>query len=303
MTPDELRAGLAKLGVKRMLFAIHDVSFPSDPDEDIGRGSPATKAAQRLFGYVKELGFTGVQLGPQGQTSRSNPSPYDSTIFSRSVGNIALGSFHRGGAFEGLVSPVDLEAVLVEPPRGHARHRHAYDTSWQLITVAYNALMSGMRPDLKTQLRDFMKAQSWWLVPDAVHAALATKLYRGAGFREWPETERELWAREDTALLEVLERIHWRFVERYSLGQLFAHMEHERLRRICKLQLYGDMQVGYSDADAWHYSNVFLPGYRMGAPPSRTNPDGQPWGYPALHPSLLTLKAGALVVARAEKAF
>jgi 4-alpha-glucanotransferase len=98
-------------------------------------------------------------------------------------------------------------------------------------------------------------------------------------------------------------RTHFHRVEAYSLGQLLVHKEHERLRRICKLQLYGDVQVGYSDADAWRYASVFLRGYRMGAPPSRTNPDGQPWGYPVLDPAQLTSKAGALVVARAEKAF
>ena len=44
-----LAAALAELGVKRFLLAIHDVSFPSDPDEDIGRGAPTTRAAARLF--------------------------------------------------------------------------------------------------------------------------------------------------------------------------------------------------------------------------------------------------------------
>ena len=95
---------LARLGVRRLLLAIHDVSFPSDPDEDTGRGSPATRAAARLLAYAKSLGFTGIQLGPQGQTSRSNPSPYDSTIFGRHVGNIGLASLGPGGALEGLAS-------------------------------------------------------------------------------------------------------------------------------------------------------------------------------------------------------
>src|ERR1041385_2770604 len=89
--------GLSRLGVRRMLLAIHDASFPSDADEDTGRGSPATRAAARLFGHARALGFTGIQLGPQGQTARDNPSPYDSTIFSRNLGNLALGSLRPGG--------------------------------------------------------------------------------------------------------------------------------------------------------------------------------------------------------------
>src|SRR4051794_40245018 len=105
-----------------MLLAIHDASFPSDPDEDIGRGSPATRAAARLFTYARGLGFTGIQLGPQGQTSRANPSPYDGTIFSRHIGNIALHSFRTGGAFEGLLSQASYQHSLLDAfgPAQHA---------------------------------------------------------------------------------------------------------------------------------------------------------------------------------------
>ena len=62
--PGLLREALQALGVKRFLLAIHDASFPSDPDEDIGRGAPGTAAAARLLAFVARLGFTGIQLGP-----------------------------------------------------------------------------------------------------------------------------------------------------------------------------------------------------------------------------------------------
>src|SRR5262245_62286850 len=113
-----------------MLHAIHDASFPADADEDTGRGGPATRAAARLFAYTRALGFTGIQLGPQGQTSRDNPSPYDGTIFSRHLGNIALGSLRAGGAFEGLVDEaVVTRAELRDPggPGGAVQHRRAPD--------------------------------------------------------------------------------------------------------------------------------------------------------------------------------
>jgi len=90
-------------------------------------------------------------------------------------------------------------------------------------------------------------------------------------------------------------------MERYAFGQMLVHEEHARVRARCGLALYGDLQVGYSDADAWAYQHAFLQGWLMGAPPSRTNPDGQPWSYPVLDPALPA--ARALVIARAEKAF
>jgi 4-alpha-glucanotransferase len=51
------------------------------------------------------------------------------------------------------------------------------------------------------------------------------------------------------------------------------------------LKLYGDLQIGFSAKDAWAYQGLFLEKYLMGAPPSRTNPEGQPWNYPVLDPS------------------
>jgi len=36
--------------------------------------------------------------------------------------------------------------------------------------------------------------------------------------------------------------------------------------------------------DLWRYQTLFLDGYALGAPPSRTNPRGQPWDYPVLDP-------------------
>jgi 4-alpha-glucanotransferase len=173
-----LREKLARLGKKRLLLAIHDVSFPSDPDEDIGRGSPATRAAGRLYDYVRALGFTGIQLGPQGQTARSNPSPYDGTIFSRNLGNIWLGSLR------GLVDDASIERALY---RGEAAdHAHAYDASHTLVAEAYGRITAEQRD----RLAEFRAANASWLDHDALHAALCVT-HDGHGFRAWPARDRD----------------------------------------------------------------------------------------------------------------
>src|SRR5258706_3829766 len=145
-----------------MLLAIHDVSFPSDRDEDIGRGSPATRAAGRLFAYASGLGFTGVQLGPQGQTSRGNPSPYDGTIFSRHLGNIGIDTLRE------LVGDAPIERFLVEG--GPAQHRPAYDAIHALVRAAFAAV--GHRDDVRARLDAFRRANASWLDSDARFAAM-----------------------------------------------------------------------------------------------------------------------------------
>ncbi|HEY0190861.1 MAG TPA: 4-alpha-glucanotransferase [Kofleriaceae bacterium] len=300
---DQIRAGLAQLGVRRMLLAIHDVSFPADADEDTGRGSPSTRAAARLFGYARALGFTGLQLGPQGQTSRDNPSPYDGTIFSRHVGNLALGSLRPGGAFEGLVSEADVALAVLPEPGGPAQHQRAYDVHHALIDAAYGNLDA--RPDLRAKLAAFRTSHEAWLARDGLYATLCTR-HDGRGYRAWPAADRDLWLDEHADARAARLAEHAGALDRFAFGQLLVHEEHARVRREaarCQLLLYGDLQVGYADADKWAYAAAFLTDHAMGAPPSRTNADGQPWGYPVLDPAQYTGRAQDLVRRRADKAF
>jgi len=304
-------AALAELGISRLLLAIHDVSFPSDPDEDVGRGSPSTRASERLLAFARDLGFTGIQLGPQGQTSRTNPSPYDGTIFSRHIGSIALRSLRPTGSFAGLVSDRTLAAAVLEAPGGPAQHGRAYDTSHAIVDEAFAAHRAGARPDLIAPIASFRSDHTSWLERDALFAAISAS-HGGASPRDWPELDARLWnprpgdEERSAERLRELTTLHADAIDRYVLGQFLAHEEHAHLRTTCAaldLVLYGDFQVGYSDADAWAHSAAFLTGYAMGAPPSRTNPAGQPWNYPVLDPDQLDGRARALLVARVDKAF
>ncbi|HMY22032.1 MAG TPA: hypothetical protein PKA58_37160, partial [Polyangium sp.] len=86
----EATSAKQSLGIDRLILQIHDASFPSDPDEDWGRGSPYSRGADRFFEFAERLGFDAIQLGPQGLTQRGNPSPYDATLFSRNPLNLPL---------------------------------------------------------------------------------------------------------------------------------------------------------------------------------------------------------------------
>jgi 4-alpha-glucanotransferase len=294
-----IAAALAELGVKRFLLAIHDVSFPSDADEDIGRGAPSTRAAARLFDYAKSLGFTGVQLGPQGQTDRGNPSPYDSTIFSRHLATIAMSSFRAGGPYAGAVADDTLDR-LVWRGGGRAQHVHAFDASRVLVHAAYEHLDQNMAGDSARFASDaFLRGD---VAPEPQGIVIDTDVF--AAFvtaNHWLLAEIEFLRRERFLSRDNIEPMQ------YALGQWLAHQEHTRVRSTCArlgLALYGDLQVGYSYTDAMQHVKAFLPGYFMGAPPSRTNPDGQAWNYPVLDPDQLDAgNARALLLARIDKMF
>src|ERR1019366_2831884 len=84
-------AALKSLGIERLVLGVHDASFPGLDGEDIGRGSPYAFGGRAFLRFAAELGFTCVQLGPQGRTSPINASPYDGTLFAKSPLSVALG--------------------------------------------------------------------------------------------------------------------------------------------------------------------------------------------------------------------
>jgi 4-alpha-glucanotransferase len=294
--PGPLRAALQALGVKRFLLAIHDASFPSDPDEDIGWGAPGTTAAARLLTFVARFGFTGIQLGPQGQTAKNNASPYDGTIFSRSVLSIPLATFTTG-LLAGTVSAQSLARALgatggtTSPAR--ADHARAHATMHRLLGEAFNALESAPRSEVLDGLSAFRTENVQWIERDALYNAIAES-HGDVSFRYWPR-DGDIFARgaEDPAASERLSALraqHRGAMDRYLLGQMLAHDAHARFRETAVrngLSIHADMQAGLSAVDTWAWRSILLDGYTMGAPPSRTTPQGQPWGYAVRDPKQL----------------
>lgn len=309
-TSQAVDEGLERLGKQRLVLAIHDVSFPSAPGEDLGRGSAYTKGGHAFARFARSLGFNGIQLGPQGITPRDNPSPYDGTLFSKNPLSIDLFGLLDGRSDEpwaGLLSPAQLDAArdafrLGVPPAepNRAAHVFSYDAYRALLDQAclrllnWRSTRARQAAQIESRLSDF-EAEHEWLEADALYAAISGR-FGGKHPRDWPASaarEASLYHSEGPAARAARAAArsrHHRAVLGYRLEQTVAHHQHDEMREALRrsgLSLYGDLQVGMSPADAFSRSRYFLSHYYMGAPPSRTNPDGQPWGYPVLDPAQL----------------
>ena len=245
-----------RLGKDDLVLAVHDGSFPSEAEDDIGRGSPYGRGARGLYAFVRELGFTGVQLGPQGMTSRINPSPYDGTLFSKSPLSIALEELTLPDDAAGsapLLPPASLREIVSCAPadRDHADYERAFDDHARARAEAFAGFLDHGSAALRAEQASFVAASRGWLEGDAAHEA---------------EPDRA----------------------RYRFEQFLVHRQHARLREHLStmgLSVFGDWQIGIGVRDAATYASIFVPSYAMGAPPSRTNPDGQPWSYAVLDPA------------------
>jgi 4-alpha-glucanotransferase len=298
----DVRRALRELGVERLALQIHDASFPGNGDEDVGRGAPASDGAREFIGFVAQLGFDSLQLGPQGATSPGNPSPYDAALFSRNPCSIALAPLRRSG----LLPPRRMAELVASSPggRGRAHHRAASHAIGLALGEAWERFRAGRArraawaSALDRRLAAFRRREAHWLLRDGLYAALVAE--HGSGWRHWreqgrPHPDQRLFCpapggeAAQRRRLAGLRRRHAAELERLAFVQLLAHEQHVRFREDCArrgLRIYADLQIGFSVGDAWAARGLFLAGYRMGAPPSRTNPEGQPWGFPVLDPAL-----------------
>jgi len=281
-------AALRALGIERFVLAIHDASFPSASGEDVGRGSPYSRGGRAFADFARELGFDGLQLGPQGQTSFDNPSPYDGSVFSKSILSIALTELTETPFARVLPGEV-VEAAVRATPRGdtHAHYKHAFDTAARAVAIATvnmtarAAAGDAAARELAAHVAAFAE-RSEWLAHDARFEAFVAT-HGTEDERTWPARDRS----PDPLRVAEVERAHRHVLDAYALGQYVLDVQHHALRahlRRLGMRLYGDLQIGLSLRDRWSRGHLFLPGYRLGAPPSRTNPIGQPWGYPVLDP-------------------
>lgn len=305
--PDNHRRLVAQaldvLDVRNLVLSIHDPSFPSDADEDIGRGTPYSKGAARFLAFARELGFNGVQLGPQGQTTDYNASPYDSTLFSRNVLDVSLAELVDAARWGGLLTSEQVAAVVEKRPREAGpgeRYRYAFRAQADALRTAWDTFRRerarGGNPvvaEVARRFESFTQAHGDWLVRDAAFDVLVG-LYWHMDWRRWPAPDSRLFAPRPgeeaacEARLRELRTLHAEYFERYAFQQFLVHAQHGALRaRMAAdaLKLYGDLQIGFSPRDAWAFQGLFLHNYFMGAPPSRTNPEGQPWNYPVLDPA------------------
>lgn len=326
-TPNSAVAeALRLLGKSDLLLAVHDASFPGVAGEDAGRGTPYGLGGQALAKFARTLGFTGLQLGPQGQTSPVNSSPYDGTLFSRNTMSLDLRSLVCDGMWGGLLSEETLRKMVEENPRpdgcrvvydyAFAAYDYAADEIYRRFTARHRqGEPEALR--LAGALAIFWR-ENRWLRDDALYEALCLKHARRPWF-QWPKTgEHALdWrlpvssgCASAAPYRRSLEQLYAGLIERYTLIQFVLleqhHAYHGHMQEL-GLKIYGDVQVGFSLRDAWSLQDLVLHDYFLGAPPSRTNPAGQPWSHPVLDPARYMDAAGGsgpvleFVTARLDK--
>ena len=291
------------LGKTDFLLAVHDASFPGVAGEDTGRSGPYGTGGEALASFARQLGFTGLQLGPQGQTSAVNPSPYDGTLFSRNFLSLDLKTL----VDQGLLRRSTWELILTDNPRPDGQrvpYTYAFTACNRALDEVYHNFITAREDgdawalQLDRDIKSLWNTTSW-LRDDSLYEALVLE-HGDIPWRQWPQDgeaalDRILCApppgmEGDCSLRRhALEVKYAGVMERYTLVQLLLlrqHLAFHEQMQVMGLKIYGDVQVGFSMSDTWSRQSLLLRDYFMGAPPSRTNIEGQPWSYQVLDPAL-----------------
>jgi 4-alpha-glucanotransferase len=281
------------LQIDWFVLQIHDASFPSDPDEDLGRGTPYSRGAERFFNWAAGQGFNAIQFGPRGMTGRGNPSPYDATIFSRNPLDLPLRRF----VDKGQLSQVTWESIRSSLPplrEGIAPYPLVYDACQR----ALNEIVASTSAADRAAAEDFLAKHESWLIPDALYQVLSRE-HGSESWHDWNRTEQGEFDQRlfdppaeqqeaSTARIRDLRERNAEEIKDYALIQWLLVEEQRALRQRLSglgLALFGDLQVGLSHQDVWAWQRLLLADYRMGAPPSRTTMQGQAWCYAVLDPA------------------
>lgn len=315
MTVDERRLvqdALRALGVRRLVLGVFSQSFPAVDGEDLGRGTPGSTGATRFLEFAAGLGFTGIQLGPMGTTTAANPSPYDGSLFSKNPLDVAPRELVEHG-FVDVRTVQSLAATTPAAAARHAENAHVWRAQSKILNEAWASHLRS--PVSGGAFETFKRAHQTWLRRDALYDVLCG-LHGGCWHQDWGTDEDALadahlfdplpgQEARCASRLAALLTAHALELERYAFIQWLIHRGHDALRSVARahgLALYGDLQVGVSGRDAWSHQGLFLRDYRMGAPPSRTNPEGQPWDYAVFDPDRHD-GAAAFLRARTAKLF
>lgn len=316
-----IKDALSMLEIKHLSLGIFDQSFPSFPEEEIGWGSPYSEGGIDFLLFAHNIGINTIQFGPQGKISRSDISPYNSTIFSNNPLSLSLSRLSR--QYSWLFTPD--EVMLVAERCSGFRHRVNKANAWRAIdhlhSTIYKRYLERGKNDLKPKVELFLQQQRQnpvnWLERDSFFQALTT-LYNGDDWRQWERIDQDLFSipkeelEKADARKEQIRTDMASVFEVYALSQYLLQEQHQQFRDLSRqygIKIYGDLQIGFSHQDVWAWRSLFLPGYLMGAPPSRSNPEGQPWGYPVLNPALFFSSDGKtgpaleLVKARIDRMF
>lgn len=293
---------LKVLGKKHMALICHGVSFPALEGENTGFGTYNSNAAKKLFEFVGNM-FNVIQLGPNGKTKSSDPSPYTGTVFSQNPLFADLKSLTENKWHKLLSVETFNKIVESNPKKGENRAAYSYaiEAYKEAFDEIYKNYLKLNDKNFKKEFENFKKENAYWLDTDALYEALSIE----NNSEYWPKWKNELDKnlfykadkKEADKRIDEINKKYKDVIEEYKLIQFILAKQGQETKEYTKkngLKMIADRQVAFSDRDCWAYQSLFLDGWSLGCPPDYFSKDGQAWDFNVMDPEKLFNPDGSL---------
>jgi len=283
------KAAREYLGIKKMALGIHRSSYPV-AQGDLFIGSNMNEEAVKLSKFAKMFGFDSFQDGPPGLPSAGSPSPYGTTVFSKSYLNADMKKLTTAKYGEILDMPEILskgsrEYEATSDMTDFKRAFQAYDELFEKAYDKMSAKTDSASENLKTEFETFKTNAGKWLQDDAEYEALKKK-FGHENFEKWPDNKIE----------------NPKELELYKFKQFIVSKQEREfiLEHPEKLDNISDGIIGFSLRDVRNNKTAFLKDFRIGCPGGGAGIEGQvrnqAWGLHVLNPKTIFNADGSLGV-------
>ncbi len=307
-----IQAALDYLGVQSVAMILHGSCNPVIGN-DLGIGSPCNEKTKDVIKLEKLHGFNANQLGPMGEVTRGDISPYSASVFALNKMFIDAEALTKD-EYANILSEEELKTFRVNyhdsrTPYTYSKFFDSFENYDRIIKDAYFNFVDKVREKdpaalkLKKEYEAFRDKKGEKLTLAAVFEVLS-KTYGTRDTDVWEsEIDRNLPALIKDNNQEALNRFRQIMqrsgddIHSFVFGQFLVNKqlkENQDFRKSMGFEYINDNLVGNDRSEEWIFSDVFLKNYRLGCPEGGKNNGPQLWDIPVVNPKKLFNRDGSL---------
>ena len=283
--------GLELLG-KQVDLILHNASAPAVSSENTGIGSLFSRTVvSKLFPFLKEHGFSGIQQEPNGLRKAMDNSPYAPESSAKNIFMIPLEKL-ASDEYNNILSKETFNKIVANNPDKN-------NVDYDYVRKSYNMALKEAFNNAKSSVEftEFKQENEAKYEQSAIFHLL-NELNAG---KKWSALDAHLYSTADkTAATKRINELKTQYKNDYDFyifNQMILEKENKKSNELAKktgIKIIGDSPVAQTAVDEWVNQKLFLKGKAIGCPPDYFSKDGQRWGFKYYDPEKIFNKDGSL---------
>lgn len=292
---NSLNQGLDLLG-KQVDLILHNASAPAVKSENTGIGSLFSRTViTKLFPFLKEHGFKGIQQEPNGFRKAADNSPYAPEAKAKNIFMIPLEKL-ASDEYGNILSKETFNKIVKNNPSKD-------NVDYNYIRKAYDTALKEAFTNSKNS-KEFIefKATKELEYEQSTIYHLLSKIHGNDNFKNWDDNiDKTLYLYPETKTkknrIAELKTKYEDDYDFYIFRQMILEKENVKTNKLAQeynLKIIGDSPVASTSVENWVNQKLFLKGKSIGCPPDFFSKSGQRWGFPYYDPEKIFNKDGSL---------